>query len=264
MTHTLYVVGTPIGNLEDLTPRALRVLAHVDIIASENPGRTRRLLDRYGIETPMIHFTDAYDRRKEVRLAAVLDALEREDVALVSEAGMPLLADPGYELVQAALARGIEVVPVPGPTALTAALSVSGLRPVPFVFLGFAPRKSAARRALFGEYVDDARTLVVYEAPSRLLDTLRDARAAVGDRQAAVACELTKLYEEVWRGTLGEAVAHWQEEEPRGEYVIVIDGGRAQAAPVSPDEEPKREAGDGKARLLPEGDLREPGDPRRE
>ncbi|MFN2158272.1 MAG: SAM-dependent methyltransferase, partial [Anaerolineae bacterium] len=153
MTHTLYVVGTPIGNLEDVTPRALRVLAQVGVIASENPGRTHRLLDRYDIETPMIHFTDAYDRRKEARLAAVLDALARGDVALVSEAGMPLLADPGYELVQAALAQGIEVVPVPGPTALAAALGVSGLCLGPFSFLGFAPRKSAARRALFGEYV---------------------------------------------------------------------------------------------------------------
>jgi 16S rRNA (cytidine1402-2'-O)-methyltransferase len=235
MTHALYVVGTPIGNLEDVTPRALRVLAQVGVIASENPGRTRRLLDRYGIETPMIHFTDAYDRRKEVRLAAVLDALERGDVALVSEAGMPLLADPGYELVQAALARGIEVVPVPGPTALAAALSVSGLCPAPFVFLGFVPRKPAARRALFGEYADDARTLVVYEAPSRLRETLRDARAVLGDRRVAIACELTKLYEEVWRGTLGEAVAHWQEEAPRGEYVVVIDGGGAKPELGDPD-----------------------------
>jgi 16S rRNA (cytidine1402-2'-O)-methyltransferase len=231
MTHTLYIVGTPIGNLEDVTPRALCVLARVGVIASENPARTRRLLDRYGIETPMIHFTDAYDRRKEARLAAVLEALSRQDVALVSEAGMPLLADPGYELVQAALARGVEVVPVPGPTALTAALSVSGLRPVPFVFLGFAPRKSAARRALFGEYADDARTLVVYEAPSRLVDTLRDARVALGDRRVAVACELTKLYEEVWRGTLGEALVHLEGEQPRGEYVIVIDGGQTGLEP---------------------------------
>ncbi|MFL7811927.1 MAG: 16S rRNA (cytidine(1402)-2'-O)-methyltransferase [Anaerolineae bacterium] len=240
MTHTLYVVGTPIGNLEDVTPRALRVLAQVGVIASENPGRTHRLLDRYDIETPMIHFTDAYDRRKEARLAAVLDALARGDVALVSEAGMPLLADPGYELVQAALAQGIEVVPVPGPTALAAALGVSGLCLAPFSFLGFAPRKSAARRALFGEYVGDAWTLVVYESPSRLLDTLHDARAVLGDRQVAVACELTKLYEQVWRGTLGGALLHFQQEEPRGEYVIVIDGGEAR---LPPDEGPRETGG---------------------
>jgi 16S rRNA (cytidine1402-2'-O)-methyltransferase len=224
MTHTLYVVGTPIGNLEDMTPRALRVLAEVGVIASENPLRTRRLLDHYGIDTPMIHFTDAYDRRKEMRLEAVLDALTRGDVALVSEAGMPLVADPGYELVQACLARGVEVTSVPGPTALAAALIVSGLRPSPFVFLGFLPRKSAARRALLHDYVADERTLVAYEAPTRVLDTLRDASAVLGDRPVAVACELTKLYEEVWRGDISRAIAYLEAEEPRGEYVIVIAG----------------------------------------
>lgn len=224
MTHTLYIVGTPIGNLEDITPRALYILARVSVIASEDPLHTRKLLDRYGIETPMIHFTDAYDRGKETRLRAVLEALRRGDVALVSAAGMPLLADPGYELVQAAVARGMRVVAVPGPTALTAALSASGLRPSPFVFLGFAPRKSAARRALFEAYAADARTLVLYEAPSRLLDALRDAHAVLGERPVAVSCELTKLYEEVWRGEISGAIAYVQAQEPRGEYVIVIGG----------------------------------------
>jgi 16S rRNA (cytidine1402-2'-O)-methyltransferase len=224
MTHILYIVGTPIGNLEDVTPRALRVLRQVGVIASENPLRTRKLLDRYGIETPMVHFTDAYDRRKEARLQEVLEALARGDVALVSEAGMPLVADPGYELVQACLARGIQVAAVPGPTALTAALMVSGLCPSPFVFLGFAPRKSAARRALFEAYVADERTLVLYEAPTRLLDTLRDALALLGERQVAVACELTKLYEAVWRGEISGAITYLEANEPRGEYVVVIDG----------------------------------------
>jgi 16S rRNA (cytidine1402-2'-O)-methyltransferase len=224
MTHTLYIVGTPIGNLEDITPRALRILAQVSVIASENPLRTRKLLDRYGIETPMLHFTDAYDRRKEARLHAVLEALGRGDVALVSAAGMPLLADPGYELVQASVARGMQVVAVPGPTALMAALSASGLRPSPFVFLGFAPRRSTARRALFEMYAEDARTLVMYEAPSRLLDALRDAHAVLGERPVAVSCELTKLYEEVWRGEISGAIAYLTAQEPRGEYVIVIGG----------------------------------------
>jgi 16S rRNA (cytidine1402-2'-O)-methyltransferase len=245
MTHTLYIVGTPIGNLEDITPRALHVLAQVSVIASENPLRTRRLLDRYGIETPMIHFTDAYDRRKEARLHAVLEALDRGDVALVSEAGMPLLADPGYELVQASLARGIDVVAVPGPTALTAALIASGLRPSPFVFLGFAPRKPAARRALFEAYAGDARTLVLYEAPTRLLDALRDAHAVLGDRPVAVSCELTKLYEEVWRGEISGAIARWQAEERRGEYVIVIAGSRDREAGLESGDPGGEEGADG-------------------
>ena len=254
MTHTLYIVGTPIGNLEDVTPRALQVLAQVHVIASENPLRTRRLLERYGIETPMIHFTDAYDRRKEARLQAVLEALARGDVALVSEAGMPLLADPGYELVQACLGRGIPVVAVPGPTALTAALVASGLPPSSFVFLGFVPRKGAARRALFEAYVQDERTLVLYEAPTRLLDTLRDARAVLGERAVAVGCELTKLYEEVWRGEISGAIAYLEAEEPRGEYVVVIGGAgeEARLEPGGPGEEarpkpggPDEEGGDG-------------------
>jgi len=224
MRHTLYVVGTPIGNLEDVTPRALQVLRQVALIASENPSRTRRLLARYDIDTPMQRFTDAYDRKKASRLSTVLAALEHGDVALVSEAGMPLLADPGYELVQAVLDRGIDVVAVPGPTALTAALSVSGLPAVPFVFLGFVPRQSAARRTLFRTYARDARTLVLYESPGRLEGTLHDALAELGPRRVAIANELTKLYEEVWRGDLRGAAAQFVE-KPRGEYVVVIDGG---------------------------------------
>jgi 16S rRNA (cytidine1402-2'-O)-methyltransferase len=247
MTYALYVVGTPIGNLEDVTPRALHVLGQVTLVASENPLRTRRLLDRYGIETPMVHFTDAYDRRKEVRLQVVLEALDRGDVALVSEAGMPLVADPGYELVEACLARGVPVVAVPGPTALTAALVASGLPTSPFAFLGFAPRKPATRRALFEAFVHDERTLVVYEAPTRLLDTLRDARAVLGERSVAVGCELTKLYEEMWRGELSGAIARLEAETPRGEYVVVIGPGSARLEPGIPGIEPgaTREQGDG-------------------
>jgi 16S rRNA (cytidine1402-2'-O)-methyltransferase len=224
MPHTLYVVGTPIGNLEDISARALDVLRAVALIASEDPPRTQRLLARYDLHTPMMRFTDAYDRKKAGRLHAVLSALEGGDVAYVSSAGMPLVADPGYELVQAALERGIDVVPVPGPTAVMAALAVSGLPPVPLTFLGFAPRKSAARIKLLAPFARDARTLVVYESPNRLLDTLRDARAALGERRVAVCNELTKLYEGTWRGSLGEAIAHFERDEPRGEYVIVIGG----------------------------------------
>ena len=224
MSHTLYIVGTPIGNLEDISAHALEILRAATLIASEDPPRTQRLLARYEIHTPMKHFTDAYDRKKAERLHAVLAALERGDVAYVSSAGMPLVADPGYELVQAALERGSDVVPVPGPTALMAALVLSGLPPAPFTFLGFAPRKPAARRKLFAPYAQDARTLVVYESPNRLLATLRDARAALGERRVAVCNELTKLYENTWRGPLSEAIAHLEDRAPRGEYVIVIGG----------------------------------------
>jgi 16S rRNA (cytidine1402-2'-O)-methyltransferase len=229
MPHTLYIVGTPIGNLEDVSARALDVLREATLIASEDPPRTQRLLARYEIHTPMARFTDAYDRKKAERLHAVLNALEHGDVAYVSSAGMPLVADPGYELVQAVLERDIEVVSVPGPTACMAALILSGLPPVPFTFLGFAPRKSEARRKLFGSFAGDARTLVIYESPNRLLATLRDARAALGDRRVALACELTKLYEEHWRGPLSGAVAHVEADSPRGEYVIVIAGCEEQA-----------------------------------
>ncbi len=229
MTHTLYVVGTPIGNLEDISRRALRVLSEVSCIVSESPARTRRLLARYKIRTPMICFTDAYRRKKAERLQAVLDALQLGDVALVSEAGMPLIADPGYELMRAVLEQGVRAVPVPGPSAVTAALAVSGLPPVPSCFLGFPPRRSVARRALFHSFAGDARTLVVYESPRRLADMLEDAQAELGERLVAVSCELTKLYEHTWRGTLGAAVAHFSESPQRGEFVVVIGGATEQA-----------------------------------
>ncbi|MBN1580417.1 MAG: 16S rRNA (cytidine(1402)-2'-O)-methyltransferase [Anaerolineae bacterium] len=230
MTHMLYVVGTPIGNLEDMTPRALDVLNQVGLIAAENPSKTQRLLSRYDIHTPMMRFTDAYDRKKRARLQSILDALQRTDVALVSEAGMPLLADPGYELMQVVLEKGIKVVPVPGPTALMTALAVSGLPTAPFVFLGFPPRKPKARRDLFGEHIQDRRTLVVYESPYRLVDTLRDAYEVLGERQVAVCCELTKLYEEVWRGCLSNAISLLEAGAPRGEFVVVVGGTSGGAA----------------------------------
>jgi 16S rRNA (cytidine1402-2'-O)-methyltransferase len=227
MSYKLYVVGTPIGNLEDISPHAIRILREASLVASENPSRTQRLLARYGIETPMTRFTDAYDRRKAERMQAVLEALLQGDVAFVTEAGMPLLADPGHELIQAVLERGIEVVPVPGPTAMMAALALSGLPAVPFSFLGFLPRRSSARRDLLSGYVGDLRTLVAYESPNRLVDTLVDVQAVLGSRQVVVANELTKLYEEIWRGEVGAAIAHFQAHPPRGEYAVVIGGAGA-------------------------------------
>jgi len=221
---TLYVVGTPIGNLEDISPRALEVLASVSLIAAENPSRTQRLLARYDLSTPMMRYTDAYQRKKEQRLAAVLDALAGGDVALVSEAGMPGLADPGYELIAAALEAGRAVVPIPGPTALAAALAAAGLPAERFVFAGFLPRKQGARRELLASLAASPLAVVAYEAPHRLLATLADLEQAFGGRQMAAASELTKMYEEVRRGTAAELRAYYEAVKPRGEFTLVVTG----------------------------------------
>jgi len=219
---TLYVVGTPIGNLEDVSERALGVLSQVRLIAAENPRRTHRLLARYDIETPMKRYTDAYERKKQRRMRAVLAALEEGDVALVSEAGMPGLADPGHELLAAVLARGIPVVPVPGPTALGAALSVAGMGGERFVYLGYLPRGASGRRQLLASLLEHPFSLVAFESPHRLLKTLGDLAELYGERQVAVACELTKLYEEIQRGTAAELLAHYTQHRPRGEFTLVI------------------------------------------
>jgi 16S rRNA (cytidine1402-2'-O)-methyltransferase len=221
---TLFIVGTPIGNLEDISPRALDALRKVQLIASENPSRTQRLLARYDIETPMMRYTDAYQRKKQQRSAAVLDALQKGDVALVSEAGMPGLADPGFELIAAAQEQGARIVPVPGPTALAAALSVSGIPAERFIFLGFLPRGDSARRTLLAPLVDSPFALVAYESPHRLLDTLATLEELFGDRPMAAACELTKLYEETRRGTAAVLLAHFADQKPRGEFTLVIAG----------------------------------------
>jgi 16S rRNA (cytidine1402-2'-O)-methyltransferase len=221
---TLYVVGTPIGNLEDISERALRTLRQVRLIAAENPARTQRLLARYDIHTPMARYTDAYERRKQSRMQTILAALAEGDVALVSEAGMPGLADPGFELIAAALEQSVPVVPVPGPTALDAALAVAGIPSNRFIFLGFLPRGASARYDLLASLASSPFTLVAYEAPHRLLDTLADMERLFGDRRIAAACELTKLYEEVQRGTAAELLASFRERQPRGEFTLVIAG----------------------------------------
>jgi 16S rRNA (cytidine1402-2'-O)-methyltransferase len=229
---TLYLVGTPIGNLEDISPRALRVLKQVPLIAAENPQRTLRLLARYDIHAPMLRYTDAYARKKRERMGAVLAALDDGDVALVSEAGMPGLADPGFELVAAAQQRGIRVVPVPGPAALTAALSVAGIACDRFTFVGFLPREGGARRELLASLASSPFALVAYEAPHRLLETLSDVARLFGGRQVAAACELTKLFERVRRGSADELLAFFRADRPRGEFTLVIAG--CDSHPASP------------------------------
>jgi 16S rRNA (cytidine1402-2'-O)-methyltransferase len=219
---TLYVVGTPIGNLEDVSAQALRILRQVRLIAAENPQRTQRLLARYAIHTPMMRYTDAYDRRKADRMQAVLAALTEGDVALVSEAGMPGLSDPGFELIAAAVEQGVPLVPVPGPTALSAALSVAGIAVDRFVFLGFLPRGASARHDLLASLVASPFALVCYEAPHRLVDTLVDLECLLGGRPIAVAGELTKIHEEVRRGTATELLSYFRGHRTRGEFTIVI------------------------------------------
>ncbi len=219
---TLYVVGTPIGNLEDISLRALHVLQRVALIASENPKRTLRLLSRYQIQTPMMRYTDAYDRRKQSRMQAILNALAQGDVALVSEAGMPGLADPGYELLALVREQGISIQPILGPTALGAALSVAGIDCERFIFLGFLPRSPGARRELIASMSTSPFALVAYESPHRLLDTLADLESLLGERPMAVSGELTKLYEKTQRATPAELGLHFSNQKPRGEFVLVI------------------------------------------
>jgi len=228
---SLYLIATPIGNLEDITLRAIRLLREVDLIAAEDTRHTGRLLAHYEIDTSQISY---HEHNKLTRLDTVLKALETGDVALVSDAGTPGLSDPGYELVQAVIAHGFPVVPVPGPSALTAALVASGLPTDAFVYAGFLPRRATERRRLLAELADEQRTLVAFESPHRLAAALRDIEAIWGNREIAVARELTKLHEEIWRGPVSEAREHFAG-EVRGEITLVIGG--ASGAPSPWDEE---------------------------
>ena len=227
----LYVVATPIGNLEDVTLRALRVLREASLIAAEDTRTTRKLLSRYDVHTPVTSFHDANAARK---LPALLAALRDGVVALVSDAGMPLVSDPGYQLVSAATAAGVPVVAVPGPSAVTAALVVSGLPADRFLFLGFLPRKAGERRSALRALAREQHTLVAFEAPHRLRQTLNDLLSALGDRRIAVCRELTKLHEEVFRGSVQEALAHFT--EPRGEFTLVVEGAPAATPAASLDD----------------------------
>lgn len=222
---TLYLIATPIGNLEDISPRALRLLGEVAMIAAEDTRVTRHLLNHFGIATPLATYTDAYQRQKAGRQDRVLQALDAgQDVALVSDAGTPGLSDPGYELVRAVLAAGHAVQAIPGPSAVATALVASGLPADRFLFVGFLPRKAGERRSLLAELADEPGAWVAFEAPHRLLDALADLLAVLGDRQMAVARELTKRFEEVWRGPVSQALAHYTANPPRGEITLVVAG----------------------------------------
>ena len=232
---TLYVVATPIGNLEDITLRALRILSEVGLIAAEDTRVTRRLLSRYEIETPLTSYNEHNSRAKTPVLLA---RLAEDDVALVTDAGSPGINDPGAWLVEAAAGAGHTVATVPGPSAPTAALSVSGLYGDAFVYLGFLPKKRAERLKLLASVATQDRTLVVLETPHRLKAALQDIAETLGDRPIAACRELTKLHEEVFRGTVSQAIEHFQ--EPRGEFTLVIQGGTEEPVDEGDAEETAR------------------------
>ena len=220
---TLYVVGTPIGNLEDMTFRAVRILQSVDAIAAEDTRHTGKLLQHFQIKTPQVSY---HEHNRTQRLPELLSQLsEGKAIALVTDAGMPGISDPGYELVKACIEAGIQVVPVPGATAGITALSAAGLPTDRFVFEGFLPASGQERQQRLESLPVESRTLIFYESPHRLRDTLQDLAECLGAyRPIVVARELTKLHEEFWRGTIKEAIAHYTEQEPKGEFTLVVAG----------------------------------------
>ncbi|MDM9582540.1 MULTISPECIES: 16S rRNA (cytidine(1402)-2'-O)-methyltransferase [unclassified Nostoc] len=220
---TLYVVGTPIGNLEDITFRAVRILQTVDIIAAEDTRHTGKLLQHFQVKTPQVSY---HEHNRTSRIPELLEHLvNNKAIALVSDAGMPGISDPGYELVKACIEAGIPVVPIPGASAAITALSAAGLPTDRFVFEGFLPAKTQQRQEHLESLQTESRTLIFYESPHRLRDTLQDLAEIWGsDRQIVLGRELTKLYEEFWRGTIAEAIAYYSQREPQGEYTLVVAG----------------------------------------
>lgn len=230
---TLYLVGTPIGNLGDLSERARETLASADIVAAEDTRRTGRLLQRFGVSARTLSFFEGNERQRTPELLRALR--EGRDVAVVSDAGMPGLSDPGFRLVRACAEEGIEVRVVPGPSAVIAALVVSGLPTDRFVFEGFPPRRAAERRRWLEALEHDPRTIVCFESPHRVRTLLRDALVVFGDRRAALARELTKRYEQVLRGRISEVLAQLGDTAPKGELAIVFEG-------ATPSDPPQVEA----------------------
>ncbi len=216
---TLYIVSTPIGNLEDITLRALRVLREVGLIAAEDTRVTRKLLSHYDIHTRLTSFNE---HNQSSRIQELLSALRDTDVALVSDAGTPGVNDPGKALVQAASDAGVQVLAVPGASAVTSAVAVSGIVDEAFIYLGFLPRNRGDRRRLFESLAYERRPVVAFESPRRIRQSLQAIRETLDDRIVAVCREMTKLHEEVFRGTASEALRHF--EQPRGEFTIVIEG----------------------------------------
>jgi 16S rRNA (cytidine1402-2'-O)-methyltransferase len=225
---TLFIVATPIGNLEDITHRALRTLREVDLIACEDTRHTRKLLNHFGITTPTTSYHEHNEQERGQELCELLKS--GKNIALVSDAGTPLISDPGFRMVKAAIDDGISVQPLPGAAAFVTALSASGLATDQFLFAGFLPGRAGARRAKLMELSSSPVTLVLYEAPHRIRATLKDALEILGDRQAVIARELTKLHEEFARGPLSELIGRFSEiKAPRGELVLIISRQSAEA-----------------------------------
>ena len=225
---TLYIVATPIGNMEDISLRALRVLKEVKLIAAEDTRKTKRLLTHYDIKTPL---TSYYEHNKLHKLEEIIRRLEEGDIALVSDAGIPGISDPGYELVATAIERGFQVVPIPGPSAIVAALAVSGLPTDKFCFLGFLPNRKSARCKLLEHVAAEKSSLIVYEAPHRIPESLADMLEILGDRRIAACREMTKIHEEIFRGTISQAIEQFA--QPLGEFTIVIEGNTGKTEKVA-------------------------------
>ena len=218
---TLFLIATPIGNLEDISPRALRILKEVQLIAAEDTRHSGVLLKHFGVETKL---TSYFEHNKIHKLDQILAALAEGDVALISDAGTPAINDPGYELVKAALASNFDVVPVPGPSAPIAALTVSGLPTDSFLYLGYLPHKGSERRKAVEQVSNLPYTLIFLESPHRIVDSLEDLLFTLGDRRICVAREMTKLYEEYWRGLISGALEYFKSKDPRGEFTLVVEG----------------------------------------
>lgn len=233
MKGTLYIVSTPIGNLEDITLRALRILKEVDIIAAEDTRHTQKLLSYYGISKPLMSY---WGSKEKVKSTQVLERLHSgQSVALVSDAGTPGISDPGTVLIKKAIEEGINVIAIPGPSALIAALSVSGLSTYGFTFIGFLPHNKSQRQKVLTDLVLETRTLIFYEAPHRILETLSDIEKIFGYRKAAVIKEMSKFYEEIYRGNLLEISQELKKSTIAGEYVIVAEGRAEEKRPATDD-----------------------------
>jgi 16S rRNA (cytidine1402-2'-O)-methyltransferase len=230
---TLYIVSTPIGNLEDITLRAIRVLKEVDLIAAEDTRHTRHLLDRYEILTPLTSYHDHNKEEKAPVLVARL--LEGSNVALVSDAGTPGISDPGYFLINLAVDQKVPVVPIPGATAAIAALSISGLPTDSFLFEGFLPAKHGARLKRLKDLTQEKRTIIFYEAPHKIIKTLEDMIGVFGDRKAVVTRELTKIHEETIRGILSDILNHLREGTIKGEFTVIVHGASTEPTPQDID-----------------------------
>ena len=218
---TLYLVATPIGNLEDMSPRAVRVLREASLIAAEDTRHTGKLLKHFDIKTPI---TSYFEHNKINKLDFILEKLSTGDVALVSDAGTPAVNDPGYELVKAAIASNFDVKPVPGPSAPIAALTASGLPTDSFLYLGYLPHKTSDRHSFIQQVANLSYTLIFLESPYRVVEALEDILSILGDRQICVAREMTKMFEEYWRGNVSGALEHFKSRPARGEFTLVVEG----------------------------------------